>query len=580
MSKVVEFQKIRVRNFLSYGDSPIEITFDKGITFVTGYNKDDDSYNGVGKTSLIVESLSFLLFGETYRDINQKLIKNKWTNKTCIVEGWLKVNDDEIHIARGLSPNKLVLTVNGDSDKFTKTITETNKDIIERIGISKTVFTNTIVMSSKDSLSFLNQKKDLKTKFVEGILGLEAFAEFLKIAKEESKAADDKRSMKFQELNILKRNLENDRLYFDQHVRRQQDEFVRIQTKIDELKSLQPLDTTEEVDKLQEEITLCNLSVEEKQEKIKKANVKLSDLQSDRNHKKSQLDKLQGKLDRCPSCKRPYEEHNQEEIDKEKADLRSLILESDDSIKKMTSAISTVESKISSDKITIRKNSDTIKLLNVEQQKFVRSQSEIDSLINEQKRLVDNVNPFSEKIEKGESQIVIVEGELSELIDSSKIAQLIKEAASPTGIKSIVIHKVIDTLNARINYYLSRLHSPYKVCFDEFFEENFKTLQGEDYSYGSLSGGEAKRVDVAMLFAFRDIRKMQSNVDINVTVMDEILDGSICSRGMMDIVELLKENVDDCYIIVTHKKSNIDDAGCKIIDLIKENHITRLNDAY
>jgi DNA repair exonuclease SbcCD ATPase subunit len=577
MSRVVEFQKIRVRNFLSYGDSPIEITFDKGITFVTGYNKDDDSNNGVGKTSLIVESLSFLLFGETYRDINQKLIKNAFTNKTCIVEGWLKVNDDQIHIARGLSPNKLVLTVNGDSDKFTKTIPETTKDIIERIGISKTVFTNTIIMNNDTSVAFLKQKKDFKTKFVEGILGLEVFAEFLKIAKQESKDIEDKRSLKFQEVNILKRNLENDRAYMNQHETRKLSESTRIQREVEELQRLQPIDSTSEVQELQKSITEHEEDIAVKQEKLQKANIKLSELQTNKSQKKSTLSQLSGKLTVCPSCKRPLDDHNPEELNREKDILRKDIEELDISVQKMSNAIKVVDQKIYDAKSIIKTHQSKIQSLQILQQKFIKSQSEIESLLNEKTRVEISENPFTDKIHKGERQITVTEQELDGLINDSKIAQLIKEAASPTGIKSIVIRKVIDTLNSQINYYLTRLHSPYRVFFDEFFEENFKTVDGKVSSYGSLSGGEAKRVDFAMLFAFRDIRKMQSNVHINVTVMDELFDSSIDSHGIMDIVELLKENTEECFMIVTHKKSNVDDSNCRVIDLIKENGITRLN---
>lgn len=576
-SKIVEFQKIKVRNFLSYGDDPIEVEFKNGITFITGYNKDDDSYNGVGKTSLIVESLSFLLFGETYRDINQKLIKNKFGGKTCIVEGWLKVNDDELYIVRGLSPNKLILSVNGDSENYTKSIPETTKDIIDRIGVSKTIFTNTIVMTNRETMSFLNQKKEVKTKFIEGILGLEAFAEFLKFAKEESKEADDLKSKKHQESTLVERELENDKVYFQRQEDKMKNEIIRLENKVSELKKIQPIDNSDKISQLEKEKENLENSLPEKEEKSKRGFNKVLEFTSEINQKRKILTQLSGKLTSCPSCKRPFESHNQDEIDKEKDSLNKEIEALKIEEEKFSKAVNKLNNSISEIKQTCKKIFSEIQGLNIEQQKFIKSQSEIDFAINELQKAKNESNPFAEKIKQTEDKLQICKNDLEVLMKKSKLSNIVKEGASPTGVKSIVIKKIIDTLNNRINYYLMRLHSPFRVYFDEFFEESFKTVDGEDYSYGNLSGGEAKRVDFSMLFAFRDIRRLQSNVHVNLTVMDELFDSALCGKGMNDILELLKETNDECFMIVTHRSDNVEKSGCEIIDLIKENKITRLN---
>jgi DNA repair exonuclease SbcCD ATPase subunit len=576
-SKNIEFQKIKVRNFLSYGDDPIEVEFKNGITFVTGYNKDEDSYNGVGKTSLIVESLSFLLFGETYRDINQKLIKNKFGGKTCIVEGWLKVNDDELYIVRSLSPNKLILTINGDSDSYTKSVPETTKYIMDRIGVSKTVFTNTIVMTNRESMSFLNQKKEVKTKFIEGILGLEAFTEFLKLAKEEAKNVDDNRSKKFQEVSLVERDLNNDQSYYTQHEERKVRDEQIINQKIVSLKAVQPIDNSKKIESLRDEKKSLEESLPEKEERVGRGNTKKMELEADKNQKEKNLRALSGKLTECPSCKRPFLDHNPEELEKEKQTIRDSINEISVQIEKFSKAINKVNADIFGTKTKIRELSTSIENLHNEQQKFLKSEMEINNLLEQLESVRNNENPFGQKIERSKERLKTCQEQLDSLIQESKIANIVKEGASPTGVKALVIKKVINSLNNRINHYLVRLHSPFRIYFDEFFEENFKSVDGEEYCYGSLSGGEAKRVDFAMLFAFRDIRRMQSNVHINLTVMDELFDSALDSTGMNDIMEILKENKDECFMVVTHRKENVDDYGCRIIDLLKENHITRLN---
>lgn len=575
-SKIVTFEKIKVRNFLSFGDDPIEITFKNGITFITGYNKDENSKNGVGKTSLIVESLSFLLFGETYRDINQKLIKNNSTKGSCIVEGWLKVNNDQLYIVRSISPNKLILSVNGDSDKYTKSIPETTKDIAERIGISKNVFTNTVVMTNKDSMAFLNQKKDAKTKFIEGILGLESFAEFLKLAKDDSKEIDSKKLLKQQRVSDLERQLVSEIDYAKRYTETKEQSIINLSNVIEKLKNCQPIDNTQNIQELESRKAALKVDVNEKEAKIKTANSKQMELASTCSTIKRTISQLSSKPSHCPSCKRKYETYDQEHIDQEISSLTKELEVVQEKYNKFSSAINKSESGVRELKNAIDQIDSDVRKLNYEQQGYIKAASDIQHHQEELLKLNNSSNPFLEKIESVQKSLDESKEELSDIIKKSKIATLIKELASPTGVKALVIKKIIDSLNSRINYYLLKLNSPFRVEFDEFFEENFKALNGQEYCYGSLSGGEAKRVDFAMLFAFRDIRRLQSNVHINITVMDELFDSALDDSGMQSIMELLKDNKDECYLIVTHHSDNVDTDNCDVIELIKENKITRL----
>jgi len=575
-SKIVQFKKIKVRNFLSFGDEPIEITFKNGITFITGYNKDEKSKNGVGKTSLIVESLSFLLFGETYRDINQKLIKNNSTKGSCVVEGWLKVNNDELYIVRSISPNKLILTVNGDSDNFTKSIPETTKDIAERIGISKNVFTNTVVMTNKDSMAFLNQKKEAKVKFIEGILGLEAFTEFLKLAKDDSKDKDSKKLLKLQKVSDLERQVITENEYSLRHSENIKQTKTRLLSHIEELKKYQPIDNTHAIAELEKNKQSIKKQVDEKNAKIKLATSKQMEFLSNCSSLRKTINTLLNKPSQCPSCKRKYEEHDQGQIEQEIASLQEQLQVCQEKYNKFTSAIEKSEREVKEYINSIDRTDGSIRELNLDQQKYVKSASDIEHYQKELSNLDISNNPFIEKIKEIEETLAINKIELEDIIRQAKISTIIKELASPTGVKAIMIKEIIDSLNSRINYYLLKLNSPFRVEFDEFFEENFKAINGQEYCYGSLSGGEAKRVDFAMLFAFRDIRRLQSNVHINITVMDELFDSALDDSGMFNIMELLKDTTDECFLIVTHHPNNIDSSNCEVIELIKENRITRL----
>lgn len=574
--KKVEFHKIKIQNFLSYGNDPIEVIFEKGITFVTGYNKDEDDTNGVGKTSLIVESLSFLIFGETYRDITQKLIRNNITNGTCIVEGWLSVNNDQYHITRSLSPNSLILEINGDWETHTKTVPETTKDIIEAIGISKNVFTNTVVMTSKDSMSFLNQKKDAKVKFIEGILGLEAFAEFFKKAKEEFKALGEEKDNVAYQVEQLQKMLDLDIIYMNQADENNIISIKDLEEKIKESRSIQPIDNSEKIQSLKDQKEPLQEKIKSKESQIQLANSKSRELEYDLKQKKIALKSLDDKKTHCPLCKKPYDEHSDIDLTEDKNILKDEIDKLNTQIVRFASAINKCQREVDALNTSSTNMSTEIRNLENEQVKFVDSQKIIDKLINQLEIFKEFKNPFKDKIAIASSELQNKKIELTGWYNRVRLSGIIKEMASPTGVKSLMIKKVIQSFNERINHYMLRLKSPFRIHFDEFFEDSIIHKNGKSYSYDSLSGGEAKRVDFSMLFAFRDIRRIQSNISVNITIMDELFDSALSEKGMFNIIELLKEVDDECYYIVTHRSANIDETGCKIIHLEKENGITRM----
>jgi len=574
--KDVEFQKIKLQNFLSYGNDPIEVEFKNGITFITGYNKDEDDTNGVGKTSLIVESLSFLLFGETYRNINLKLVPNKRTSGECIVEGWLKVNGKQYHITRSLKPSKLILEIDGEWEQYTKSITETTKDIINALGIPKNVFTNTVVMTNKDSLAFLNQDKAPKVKFVEGVLGLEAFAEFFKKAKDEFNALTDERDRVVFQVSEFEKNLKSDNEYLVNADIKNKNDIIVLENKIQELKNIQPVDNSEKLKELLEQKESKLFSIQAKDGKIGFANSKKYELKLNLEQKQKTLKQLNDTVLACPMCKRSFEEHNAKVLDEEKENLSRIIEEESIVIKKFDNAIDVVQK----EKVKLQKEyadvTNQIDSMLKEQKQFEESQKEIDRYTSQLEIVHNFENPFTAKVMQTQKSLGNKKEELVRWNNDVRLSEIIKQMASPTGVKSIMVRKVIDSFNERINQYMIRLHSPYRVHFDEFFEETITHKDGEVFSYGSLSGGEAKRVDFSMLFAFRDIRRLQSNVSINLTVMDELFDSALSEKGMFNIIELLKEMTDECFYVVTHRSSNIDETGCDIIHLIKENGITTI----
>ena len=581
MKKVI-FEKIRLRNFLSYGPEPTELVFENGINFITGFNKDDNSYNGVGKTSLIVESLSFVLFGSTYRTMTHKEIKNDDARNDCIVECWFTVNGVRYAIMRSISPDILTRAIihdDGREEDKTKTKPETTKDIINDLGITKEVFTNTIVMTSKESSSFLSQDKSLKTKFIEGILGLEVFSKLAKDAKDEYAAKNTEWGKEEARLQELIKSIERDQVYADSHEERRTKLLKDHDELLSQLKAIHPIDLTTELIQIGRDIELKKAALVNIQGKQQRASTRKTELTIELRNERTKLKALVDKPTNCPTCKRPFDNHLEHNFDAERKQIEVLIVEYEDKLSKLEGVIKILDSNylLTNNEVgaLVNKNIKTQE----DQDRYHKSQDRILNVTKERANIRTASNPFADKIEQDKELLNKKRQLVDNLKEETIILEGLKITFSPTGVKAYITSKILDVVNERLNFYLQRLNTPCAITFDEFFEETVVNKSGKVISYDRLSDGEKGRVCFSMLFTFRDIRRLQSNVTVNISVFDELFDSSIDSNATVEIMELLKtmsEQNEEAYYIITHNPTNTMVVDSNLIRLEKENGITKI----
>jgi DNA repair exonuclease SbcCD ATPase subunit len=377
----------------------------------------------------------------------------------------------------------------------------------------------------------------------------------------------------------LKKSVINDERYKKEFDEKNVNEIIRLQQSKSVLKNTSPIDRNQEIrDLFNKSNDILETDIPPLREKVRKAENKRSELYMTESQLKKELENLNDIKLVCPTCKRPIGEHNPDEIEQEKTDLKEKIKSNKELLQKFINGIIKVEKQIEDLEQQRKLISRKIGEYSEEQKKFDSVQNQIQELDNKIESIQNAINPFEQKIGEQTSRLSILRQEHQELEKEMKIKDAIKFVTSGQGVKSTIVRKILDTLNNRLAYYLAKLNSPHTCKFNEFFEEEILNNQGKEISYGNASGGEAKRIDFALLFAFRDIRRLQSGVEVNLSIFDEIFDSAIDLHGQEEIQNMLKsiaEETSECFYIITHRPDAIPQ-DATVIKLEKEGGITKL----
>lgn len=600
--KYIQFKQLTIKNFLSVGDTAVTIDFRPGLHIITGLNKDKvDRRNGVGK-STVADALYFALYGSTLRELKKEFISNNISPGKCEVSLTLivshKQRHDEYKITRLLNPTKCYIYKNGQ-DCTRDTIGNTTDYINNLINTSEEVFQNCVLMTVNNTVPFMAKKRLDKRKFIEGILNLEVFSDMINLLRneynEERRELETECTIRDEVENTLKSYNEQKKLHelnkknkLEKYKTRQHENLKELNNIDDNLKKIKHHDSTE----FEKRIELLNMRLVTCEDKITKCTSKVVEQKTNIKLYKEQLKTLSGVSSApvCPTCLRKIESDDKQHIENEKQKIKDKIIKCGEII---DSQVNIHKELISVKNVLIErvdKNNQSIsesKLIRKEIENLNTRKLQLGSWQTELKQDIQELDKttseFDTSVKNTEERLDTIKSNIYKLKTSIKDLDIVKFVVSEEGVKSYIVKKILELLNSKLSYYLKKMDSNCILFFNEYFEEQIVDDKGKICSYFNFSGAERKNIDLACLFTFMDIRRLQGDVSFNVSVYDELFDSSLDEKGVDLVVNILNERLNkynECMYVISHRKESInfttqnEQSPGEVIFLQKENGIT------
>lgn len=532
---MIEFKYIRWKNFLSYGNQFTEIQIiPKQVTLISGLN-------GSGKSTFL-DALCFGLFGKPFRNINKPQLVNSIIDRNLVVEIEFDIQNNKYKIIRGIKPtvfeiycnSKLVdqpASVKDYQDYFEKTILKVNYKS----------FIQVVILGSASSIPFMALTQQHRREIVEDLLDLQIFTVMNLLLKQ--KISDNELSLNEMEYKhkVHDKQIEFIKNHTETFVKDKQNQILEIESKIELIKEVL-VEKNNIVKQLEQEIS--NKSQLEKS---------CNDRENIKSKLISKIKMLEKEIkffhsnNECPTCKQIIDLHFKNESLSKK---RELLLEYNDAIENLDKSISNYNAQLS---YIYNIQKDILK----ENRIIENNEYEIKSYLHHIKSINDEISKIIGHDNLGDLENELREFE-KEIYKHKKIGityRYINMMIKDSGIKSRIIKQYIPIINQLINKYLSMMEFMVSFELNETFNEIIKSRFRDVFSYNSFSEGEKKKIDLALLFTFREISRLRNSVSTNLLVFDEVLDSSLDTDALdyfLDIIHKLSYNT---IYVISHREN-------------------------
>lgn len=560
------FKKISYKNFLSTGNVTNTIDLDKhSSTLITGKNGD-------GKSTILC-ALTFVLFDKPFRNVKKGQLVNSINKKNCLVEIEFSVNGHDYVVKRGIKPNIFEIWCDGEMINQDAALKDYQKVLEQQIlKLNFKTFTQVVILGSATFVPFMQLNSNSRREVIEDILDIKVFSIMNQLLKEKTVAVKDN-------IQTIEHEITNHK--------------VKIQS---QKKLIEALESNRKavVDGIQAKINTNNDQISLADQSIKKIQNDIADLQT-----KTASDqitdavtsanrmkvKLSTNIERCqhdveffrsnttcPTCSQAIEDEYKKEvlssldtqIDEHQAKLDQ-VTDALEKLNKKLNAANEIVDQIRTLSIEMSTHTNTISILTEQNISLAQEITSADHSSGD-------IAAEKQKMKEYADEAIEIVNTKVDLLNVKQLHDVASALLRDTGIKTAIIREYLPVINSLINKYLGAMDFFVKFELDESFQELIRSRGRDEFTYDSFSEGEKRRLDLAILFTWRQIAKMKNSVNTNLMILDEILDGALDTGGIDYFLSIMNQFGEQSNVyVISHKVDQMIERFDNVVRVEKKN---------
>jgi DNA repair exonuclease SbcCD ATPase subunit len=554
-------------NFLSTGNSPNKVLLDRSTTtLIIGKN-------GEGK-STILDALCFALFGKPFRNINKGQLVNSINGKKCLVTIDFEINGKEYQVIRGIKPNIFEIKIDGvvlNQEAASRDYQKVLEQQILRLNYK--TFTQVVILGSASFVPFMQLSSHQRREVIEDILDIRIFSVMNQLLKEKSIETKSEIERTAQEIDVAKTKVDGQNILIKTIAAAKSEVIESLLSKIK--------DNNEQILSSESAVaaTLAEITTLQSQTQVKsKIDSELKKATGIKSKVSSQLEQFEDQTQFfnensvCPSCTQGIPHTHKETIiselttkvaveNKRLADLEEILNKLNADLLNVNELLKQITDK----NITVSTYNANISMLN-------KMNKSLQDELNLHKEDTTNIDEEKRKLKELAADAMSKIKYKSILAEKRDLEEVASVLLKDNGIKTAIIREYLPVMNKLINKYLNAMDTYIHFELDESFNESIKSRFRDDFTYASFSEGEKMRIDLAILFTWRQIAKMKNSVNTNLLLLDEIFDSSLDTAGTDYFVNLMDQFGDKTNIfVISHKGDQLFDKFRSTIRFEKRN---------